>query len=73
MANGILTDQLPNSELGLFGATPPIRPGALRSSTMHYQSSINNIPEFGTELELAPSVLDLDGLTPVKYIDTVQR
>ena len=63
MANGILTDQLPNTELGLRGLTPETRPGAQETSTLHFQSSINNRPSIG----IPPSKLDLDGRTPQKY------
>jgi len=53
------------SGLSLGGITPPTRPGALRTSTMHNQSSINDNPD----IEQQPSVLDLDGVTPPKYLD----
>ena len=65
MANGILNNQLPNSTLGLQGGTPPKRNGAKVESTLHYQSSLNNIPA----IEQSPSGLDLDGVTPDKYSD----
>ena len=65
MANGILDNQLPNSTLGLQGQTPNVNPGALKSSTLHNQSSLNNEPA----IEQSPSGLDLDGLTPDKYLD----
>jgi hypothetical protein len=65
MANGILTNQLPNSTLGLQGQTPPQRPGANPASTLHNQSSINNQPA----IEQSPSSLDLNGVTPPKYLD----
>lgn len=65
MANGIVNNQLPNSDLGLKGATPPLRNGAKGESTLHYQSSLNNVPG----IEKAPSNLDLDGTTPGKYLD----
>jgi|TARA_R100000081_G_C4743681_1_gene130403 hypothetical protein len=65
MSNGILVNQLPNSALGLQGNTPPTLPGANINSTLHNQSSINNNPAINRE----PSVLDLDGLTPPKYLD----
>lgn len=63
MANGILTDQLSNSTLGLQGQTPVIQPGALETSTLHFNSSINNRPE----IDRTPSRLDLNGKTPQKY------
>jgi len=65
MANGIINNQLPNSNLGLKGVTPPQRNGAKGKSTLHYQSSLNNIPA----IEQSPSRLDLDGVTPDKYSD----
>ena len=65
MANGILNSQLPNSELGLQGQTPSNLPGANINSTLHNQSSINNQPG----INRAPSDLDLNGLTPSKYLD----
>ena len=65
MANGILNNQLPNSILGLQGSTPATRPGAVNTSTLHNQSSINNQPG----INRAPSALDLNGLTPEKYLD----
>jgi|TARA_B100001778_G_C18399194_1_gene543453 hypothetical protein len=65
MANGILDNQLPNSELGLQGQTPGIRPGARIDSTLHNQSSLNNQPG----INQVPSSLDLNGLTPDKYLD----
>ena len=63
MANGILTDQLQSSDLGLKGETPGIRAGALDSSTLHFESSINNTPK----IDRPASKLDLDGKTPSKY------
>ena len=63
MANSILTNQLPGSDLGLKGQTPGIRAGAQETSTLHFQSSINNQPG----IEQLPSRLDLDGKTPAKY------
>jgi|TARA_R100000030_G_scaffold63952_1_gene48657 hypothetical protein len=65
MSNGILNNQLPNSALGLQGQTPPLRAGALKTSTLHNQSSINNEPA----IEQSPSDLDLNGNTPDKYLD----
>ncbi len=65
MANGILNNQLPNSILGLQGQTPSQRDGAKKTSTLHNQSSINNQPA----IEQSVSGLDLDGVTPTKYLD----
>lgn len=57
---GILKDQLPQSKLGLKGNTPATRAGAQKTSTMHYQSSINNNPAIPQQ----PSSLDFDGAQP---------
>tara|TARA_R110000850_G_scaffold92299_1_gene196047 strand:+ start:164 stop:373 length:210 start_codon:yes stop_codon:yes gene_type:complete len=65
MANGILSNQLPNSNLGLGGQTPPQRAGAKGKSRLHNESSINNNPEIAQ----SPSELDLNGVTPPKYSD----
>ena len=65
MDHGILSNQLPNSNLGLGGQTPGQNPGADPESTLHKESSINNNPAI-----LRPaSELDLDGVTPPKYLD----
>jgi hypothetical protein len=63
-----LLDLLPTSNLGLQGATPGQIPSANPNSTLHYQSSINNNPNLAASFP-APSVLDLDGVTPPKYLD----
>jgi|TARA_R110000803_G_scaffold43127_2_gene92318 hypothetical protein len=65
MSNGILDNQLPNSTLGLGGQTPATRAGAKITSTLHNQSSLNDIPA----IDQSPSDLDLDGQTPGKYLD----
>lgn len=65
MANGILTNQLTNSTLGLRGQTPATRQGADPASTLHNQSSITNQPG----INLVPSNLDLNGASPAKYSD----
>jgi len=67
MSNGILDNQLPNSTLGLGGVTPPTRAGAKNTSTLHDQSSINNIPA----IEQSPSDLDLNGQTPEQYVNNL--
>ena len=69
MANGILTDQLPNSVLGLGGQTPGQNPGADPDSTLHNKSSLNNTPP----ISRPASVLDLNGVTPPKYLDNPPR
>ena len=55
-----LLDLLPTSNLGLDGATPAIIPSANRTSTLHYQSSINDQPN----IDQSPSALDLNGVKP---------
>jgi len=63
-----LLDLLPTSDLGLQGTTPGQIPSANPNSTLHYQSSINNNPNLPNGYP-APSVLDLDGQTPGRYLD----
>lgn len=60
-----LLDSLPKSNLGLKGAKPANIPSSKNTSTLHYQSSINDKPD----IEQSPSKLDLDGATPAKYSD----
>lgn len=55
-----LLDLLPTSNLGLDGATPANIPSANPTSTLHYQSSINDQPNIVQN----PSVLDLNGIKP---------
>ena len=56
---GILKNQI-GSRHGLKGETPDVRGGALKTSTLHFQSSINDSPD----IEQKPSNLDLDGKKP---------
>lgn len=63
-----LLDLLPSSNLGLQGSTPGQIPSANPNSTLHYQSSINNNPNLQAGYP-APSELDLNGITPAKYLD----
>jgi hypothetical protein len=58
---GILSNQLQSTKLGLKGVTPPTRPGALPTSTIHSQDA------------LVVSTLDLDGNTPSKYTDSLPK
>ena len=67
-----LKDLLPTSTLGLKGATPAQIPSAKPTSTVHYKYSINGDPK-QTEKVPAPSNLDLDGKTPVKYTDNLPK
>ena len=58
----ILKNQLPNSTLGLKGATPNKRVGAVAPTGLHV--------DLKTKAQLAGhSNLDLDGQTPDKYLD----
>lgn len=55
-----LIDLLPTSNLGLDGATPANIPSSNPASTLHYQSSITDIPN----IPQTPSGLDLSGVPP---------
>ena len=63
-----LLDLLPTSNLGLDGATPALIPSAQPGSTLHNIYSITGTPA-QTQPQPAPSALDLDGITPPKYLD----
>jgi hypothetical protein len=63
-----LLDLLPTSNLGLDGVTPAQIASANPNSTLHYQSSINDNPLLPNGYP-APSELDLNGITPAKYLD----
>lgn len=63
-----LLDLLPTSNLGLDGATPALIPSAQPGSTLHNIYSITGTPA-QTQPQPAPSELDLDGITPPKYLD----
>ena len=60
-----LLDSLPKSNLGLKGSTPNNIPSSKNTSTLHFQSSINDNPD----IDQSPSKLDLDGATPSKYLN----
>lgn len=72
-----LLDLLPSSNLGLDGTTPAIIPSANPTSTLHYQSSINDQPN----IPQIPSALDIDGVKPtisptgqqLPYLDHLPR
>ena len=49
------------------GATPPTSVGATDQSTLHNQYSLNGNPNQINAPQ--PSLLDLDGITPAKYLD----
>ena len=56
-----------------YGATPSTNPGTSFISTLHKDYSINGTPQmsdmyFNSTLP-NPAALDLDGITPPKYID----
>jgi len=55
-----LLDLLPTSNLGLDGITPAQIPSANPTSTLHFQSSINDKPN----IDQSPSALDLNGVPP---------
>jgi|TARA_B110000285_G_scaffold100433_1_gene114449 hypothetical protein len=66
---GLLTQlQTNGSNYSQFdGVTPPNMPSASPQSTTHDEYSLNgnpNMPNLPT-----PSLLDLDGVTPPKYLD----
>ena len=67
LLNKLTTD---GSQLSEFdGQTPPPSNIDVQGSTLHYQYSINGNPNmvgFPT-----PSLLDLDGVTPPKYLDNL--
>jgi hypothetical protein len=49
------------------GTTPPVSIGATDQSTLHDQYSLNGNPNQINSPQ--PSLLDLDGITPAKYLD----
>ncbi len=51
------------------GSTPPIPVGATDQSKLHDQYSINGNPKHPKQVP--PSKLDLDGLTPDRYLDNL--
>jgi hypothetical protein len=67
LLNKLTTD---GSQLSEFdGQTPPPSNIDVQGSTLHYQYSINGNPNmtgFPT-----PSLLDLNGVTPPKYLDNL--
>tara|TARA_R110001599_G_scaffold117706_1_gene286268 strand:+ start:55 stop:288 length:234 start_codon:yes stop_codon:yes gene_type:complete len=71
LLNKLQNDGSTLSEFG--GATPPISTGATDQSTLHNQYSLNGAPSmtdmyFNSTLP-NPAALDLDGVTPPKYLD----
>jgi len=67
-----LLDLLPSSNYGLQGITPGQIPSANTNSTMHNQYSINGAPIQPPPVP-APSELDLNGVTPPRYLDNPPR
>tara|TARA_R110000803_G_scaffold108197_1_gene176435 strand:+ start:774 stop:989 length:216 start_codon:yes stop_codon:yes gene_type:complete len=67
---GLLTQlQTIGSSYSQFdGVTPPTPVGATNLSTLHDQYSLNGLPSL-LNVPL-PSQLDLDGVTPPKYLDS---
>jgi len=63
MAHGIKDNQLPNSLLGLKGATPASRPGSSPLSQLHAQGTNPSV------MKPEHSVFDLDGADQPKYLD----
>ncbi len=51
------------------GLTPPTMRGANPQSTLHNEYSINGNPKHPKQVP--PSKLDLDGLTPDRYLDNL--
>jgi len=62
-----LKDSLNTTNLGLGGATPPKFGDIAKQSTLHNQYSINGKP-FNPN-QPPPSILDLNGAAPAKYLD----
>ena len=58
-----------SNTLGFGGKTQKPVAGADRLSTLHYTTSINNVPK-GTR---PASNLDLDGKTPAKYVGPINK
>jgi len=58
---------------GFDGTTPPVSNMDVETSTLHYAYSINGTPNMvGYPQPLPPiSLLDLNGVTPPKYIDNL--
>jgi len=67
-----LKDQLANNGSNLSrhdGATPPNMTGVDPQSALHKEYSINGNPFLQKKPQ--PSTLDLDGLTPPKYLNNL--
>ena len=57
------------TNLGLGGATPPKFGDTAEQSPLHDQYSINGKPNVPNKP--SPSILDLNGATPEKYLDNL--
>jgi hypothetical protein len=64
-----LKDSLNQTNLGLGGVTPPKFGDTAAQSPLHYQYSINGTPNVPNKP--SPSILDLNGVTPEKYLDNL--
>lgn len=64
-----LLEKLQDTWLGFKGTKPPNTPGSLPGSTLHFTSSINNIPA----IKRKPSTLDLDGKQPKTYKESAPK
>ena len=64
-----LKDSLTKTNLGLGGVTPSKFGVIAKQPTLHDQYSINGKPNLLKKP--IPSVLDLNGATPAKYLDNL--
>jgi hypothetical protein len=64
-----LKDSLTKTNLGLGGVTPSKFGDIAKQSTLHDQYSINGKPNLSNKP--TPSILDLNGATPAKYLDNL--
>ena len=53
------------------GSTPSTMPGANDQSRLHREYSINGNPNMFGAVQVPPSTLDLNGITPPKYSDNL--
>lgn len=69
LKNKLANDGSPLTQFN--GATPPTMTGASEQSTLHKEYSINGKPNMFGTVQVSPSTLDLNGLTPPKYSDNL--
>jgi len=62
---GSTLSQFDGSSPGKYGVSPG------QNSRLHYEYSINGIPNFPGQFTPQPSILDLDGITPPKYSENL--